>query len=230
MSGAPRGPETGPSAPNVRPPASEADGGEDAVQDAEDPGGCPPDQPPGLRRPGLLAAGRPGARLATRPTPTGTPKDPPRRRVTASLAHPNRGSGPGWQPGRVRARGCETPAARHASHQYTRPCTQNAPRRETSPTRKRQPPERQHDVCYSETVPPSAPESDFAAFRGCVPRRTGAFLSAPAVRHVRPAVRHAAGRRFALSQTLDRTSTNTATNAKHRGKNHRELFLAHLAH
>jgi len=37
-------------------------------------------------------------------------------------------------------------------------------------------------------------------------------------------------RRFALSQTLDRTSTNTATNAKHRGKNHRELFLAHLAH
>ena len=48
------------------------------------------------------------------------------------------------------------------------------------------------------------------------------------MRHVRPAVRHAAGRRFALSQTLDRTSTNTATNAKHRGKNHRELFLAHL--
>ena len=74
-----------------------ADGGEDAVQDAEDPGGCPPDQPPGLRRPGLLAAGRPGARLATRPTPTGTPKDPPRRRVTASLAHQNRGSGPGWR-------------------------------------------------------------------------------------------------------------------------------------
>ena len=43
-----------------------------------------------------------------------------------------------------------------------------------------------------------------------------------------PAVRHAAWRRFALSQTLDRTST--ATNAKHRGKNHRELFLATLAH
>ena len=40
-----------------------------------------------------------------------------------------------------------------------------------------------------------------------------------------PAVRHAAWRRFALSQTLARTSTNTATNAKHRGKNHRELFL-----
>jgi hypothetical protein len=57
----------------------------------------PPDQPPGLRRPGLLAAGRPGARLATRPTPTGTPKDPPRRRVTASLAHQNHGSGPGWR-------------------------------------------------------------------------------------------------------------------------------------
>ena len=74
-----------------------ADGGEDAVQDAEDAGGGPPDQPPGLRRPGLLAAGRPGARLATRPTPTGTPKDPPRRRVTASLAHQNRGSGPGWR-------------------------------------------------------------------------------------------------------------------------------------
>ena len=75
-----------------------ADGGEDAVQDAEDPGGGPPDQPPGLRRPGLLAAGRPGARLATRPTPTGTPKDPPRRRVTASLAHQNHGSGPAAPP------------------------------------------------------------------------------------------------------------------------------------
>ena len=50
------------------------------------------------------------------------------------------------------------------------------------------------------------------------------------VRQKGPAVRHAAWRRFALSQTLDRTSTNTATNAKHRGKNHRELFLAHLAH
>ena len=74
-----------------------ADGGNDAVQDAEDAGRSPPDQPPGLRRPGLLAAGRPGARLATRPTPTGTPKDPPRRRVTASLAHQNRGSGPGWR-------------------------------------------------------------------------------------------------------------------------------------
>ena len=44
-----------------------------------------------------ISAGRPGARLATRPTPTGTPKDPPRRRVTASLAHQNRGSGPGWR-------------------------------------------------------------------------------------------------------------------------------------
>ena len=50
------------------------------------------------------------------------------------------------------------------------------------------------------------------------------------MRHVCPAVRHAAWRRFVLSHTLDRTSTNTATNAKHRGKNHRELFLAHLAH
>ena len=120
--------------------------GENAVQDAEDPGGCPPAQPPGLRRPGLLAAGRPGARLATRPTPTGKPKDPPRRRVTASLAHQNHGSGPGW---RTTVRRVSQPpeaakpvsgALAHASHQYTRPYTQNAPRRETSPTRKRQPP------------------------------------------------------------------------------------------
>ena len=127
--------------------AVEHAGGEDAVQDAEDPGGCPPDQPPGLRRPGLLAAGRPGARLATRPTPTGTPKDPPRRRVTASLAHPNRGSGPGWRApcaafrSLPRLRNPFLAHSAHASHQYTRPCTQNAPRRETSPTRKRQPPQ-----------------------------------------------------------------------------------------
>ena len=137
-----------------------ADGGEDAVQDAEDPRGGPPDQPPGLRRPGLLAAGRPGARLATRPTPTGTPQDPPRRRVTASLAHPNHGSGPGWrtpvrrvsQPPEAAkplsgALGARFPPV-HAPLHTKRPPPGNFPNAET-PT----PPERQQDVCYSETVP-----------------------------------------------------------------------------
>ena len=135
-----------------------ADGGENAVQDAEDPGGGPPDQPPGLRRPGLLAAGRPGARLATRPTPTGTPKDPPRRRVTASLAHPNRGSGPGWRTTVPAFR--SLPRLRNPSlaHSRTLPTSTRAPAHKTPPAGKlpqrgnANPPERQHDVCYSETV------------------------------------------------------------------------------
>jgi hypothetical protein len=99
----------------------------------------------------------------------------------------------------------------HASGGYAYVNTHHAHTRRKTPT---QEDELLSRVCPTPKRAPSAPGSDFSAFRGCVPRRTGAVLSAPRVRQNGPAVRPAAWRRFSLPPTLDRTSTNTATNAK----------------
>ena len=137
-----------------------------------------------------------------------------------------------WQ--RKQPREAEDPlpgALAHASHQYTCPCTQkrppaggtpptrkNVPRRGNFPTQKtRLISELVRQVRQKETLQPWEAAKRGALARPRVRRRCAS---------VRPAVRHAAWRRFALPQTLDRTSTSTATNAKHRGKNAPNMFFS----
>src|SRR5208337_5602838 len=134
----------------------------------------------------------------------GTPKDPPRRRVTASLAHQNHGSGPGWrttvrrvsQPPEAAkplsgALGARFPPV-HAPLHTKRPPPGNFPNAETPP------PQSDNTTSVIRKRCAKCARKRLCSLPRLRPAAHWAFPSAPPVRQKGPAVRHAAWRRFAL--------------------------------